>query len=330
MRIHFAVAAWGDTHVGLLEEVLIPALLAPRNLPALGDPQRCEFTVYTRRADIDRIEAALAPIRSMMPAWCAVIDTEVPADGNRHASCSAAHEMAIRRAYEWGAALVALPPDLVVSNNLIDTLERCAAHGAHVVHAIGVRLNVEIVGQFLAPIRRRADGILDIQPRTLVELGMQYLHPINDFHRWQGGGPHLEPSMMLWRARGGLLARCFHLHPLFIRPQVMPARFTGTVDADFALLTVPDFGQHVVLTDSDAGCMFGLDNLDKTYPAPVAKGDVDGVRQWASGQNTNALHRWLIGHEIRLHGDDARSDDWAAASDETERVVAAILGGLPA
>lgn len=137
--------------------------------------------------------------------------------------------------------------------------------------------------------------------------------------------------MMLWRARGGLLARCFHLHPVFIRPQALPERFEGTVDADFALRTAPDFSRHAVLNDSDAGCMFGLDTLDKTYPAPVAKGDVAGVRQWASGQNTNELHRWLLSHEIRLHASDiAGWATWANASEEAQDVVAAIREGLPA
>lgn len=325
---HFAVPAWGDQHVGLMLNVMIPSLLAPGNLPALADPSRCRFVVYTSREDLERIEAspALAAVRRLMPTWCTAFDTSTPPDGNRHAPASAAYATALRLAHEDGAALVIPPPDCVVSDGLIATLQAHAAAGTRVVHTLGLRLEVRSTDPFM--VLRNPDGALCLTPRELVTIALQRLHPINALHFWDECDPGLEPSVMLWVAPGGLLARCFHLHPVMIRPTALPDRFDGTVDWDFALRAAPDFADHAVLADSDAGCLFGLDYPDKTYPAAVARGDVDGVRRWSSGQNANDLHRWLLTHEVRIHAGDVERTvpgaGWREASEKARRVIADI------
>ena len=46
-----------------------------------------------------------------------------------------------------------------------------------------------------------------------------------------------------------MLLRCFHLHPLMVKPQGPLAEFKSTIDDDLALRACPDSSRDYVVTD---------------------------------------------------------------------------------
>ncbi len=99
------------------------------------------------------------------------------------------------------------------------------------------------------------------------------------------------PYQIYWK-RAGLVARCFHMHPLLIWGN---KSFNGTVDDD----CVNNFRieQSYVVTDSDEIACFELS------PSGYIWGQKPGghnVADWAR-RKTNAMHRWFFKHECHIH-----------------------------
>jgi hypothetical protein len=333
-----AMPAWGERHVGLMLDVALPSLLAPGNLP-MFDSKGVELRVYTSARDIHRIGSSgvLERIRASGVRTTGEVMPSVVLDSDdRHAPASWAFAHALRYAFEIEAAMLPLPPDAVYADGFLSILRNAVEHGTRVVHVAGLRTRMDAM---MADAVECRDGVIQLSPRELAGHALSNLHPCMVSHLWGLGDdqdrshllPPLQPSQLLWAVGGGgLLIRSFHPHPALIRPSVMPSAFDGTVDMDFALKTVHDLGGHVVLMDSDVGCLYSL------YPEGFDVGGThqrtpESVASWAHPPNVNALHLWAVRHEIRVHhGDLERSvpaAEWRAVSDRAKSVIDTVLEG---
>lgn len=324
---HIAIPAWAG-HVGLMLDVLLPSLLAPGNLPALGDKPASRVTIYTAAEDSARIEAShmLALLRGILPVFVVEIPIDTTTARGIYGPSTAAYADAMRTAHAMDAAFVAIPPDAVFSDGLLASLQAQAEAGARCVHTSGIRLDIMKARDFLMACRG-PDWVLALSPRQMVIVALGALHHSNSVHLWDGEGDFL-PSNLIWPIDGGdgLLVRCFHSYPAMIRPACMPGEFGVTLDDDFAAKAVPDLSQHVVLQDSDAGCAFELSPADKRLAGQTSRG-VDGVRAWLPN-SANGLHRWTARHSIKLHAGDIERTIPGAAWRAAEARAAAIMGEI--
>ena len=131
-------------------------------------------------------------------------------------------------------------------------LEALARSGKSVVHMSGIRLDRDGVVPELADRYSEERAVLSLAPRDLVGIGLRHLHPIarsHFFNEYDGG---LMPANLAWSVGDeGVLLRCFHLHPLMVKPQGPLAEFKSTIDDDLALRACPDSSRDYVVTDSD-------------------------------------------------------------------------------
>src|SRR6185295_17779718 len=140
---YFIVVVWGERYVDYLLNFCIPALLAPRNLPALHNSGN-RLVVVTTVEDWQRMSqskqfAALRP-----HAEPAFLELPPPReDESVYDRMSAGHRLATRCAFRDKAYGVLLTPDLLLSDGSVETIQRLAADGAQVVLAAALRYGEE-------------------------------------------------------------------------------------------------------------------------------------------------------------------------------------------
>src|SRR5258708_35970010 len=73
--------AWGETYVGELLSITLPALLAPSNLPHVASVVPCELVVLTEHASFSRIlsDPSILRIQQLCRVRLIEIDDLIPA-----------------------------------------------------------------------------------------------------------------------------------------------------------------------------------------------------------------------------------------------------------
>jgi len=251
IRFFFVTPVWGVNHLGLFLEIGLPSLLAPGNLPGLSYPSGCRFLIYTRECD----EASLvhADVFKRLNAVMPVEVHRIPEPlSYPHAVMSDCHMAALQVADTEDATTVFIPPDCVWAHGSMANMERLAKAGKSLVHISGIRLERDAMVPLLREYLSKDRCTVDIGSRTLVSLGLAHLHPIAMLHFWNEHAGGLMPANLYWTVPGeGLALRCFHLHPLMVKPQKKFARFKSTIDDDLGPSACPDESGDYVVTDSD-------------------------------------------------------------------------------
>jgi hypothetical protein len=319
----FSTPVWGSGHVGLFLNVGLPSLLAPGNLPGLTDDPNNRYLIYTRseyERDI-RVAHSYRRLASILAVEIIPISEEIQVPHHTMSNC---HADSLRRAEEANAAAVFIPPDCVWSDRSMVRLETLARSGKSVVHISGIRLNRDgVVPEFAA--RYSEDRtVLTLEPRELADIGLRHLHRITRSHFFDEYGGELMPANLVWSVEDeGLLLRCFHLHPLLVKPQVSQAEFESTIDDDLALRACPDSGRDYVVTDSDELLTFEMSSPSHVVGTVCPKGSIEGIAAWKE-YGTNNRHRELIRHCIRIHSQPLTDRLWRAKEIESSKVIDAV------
>jgi hypothetical protein len=322
---HILVPVWGTAYCDLFTQVSLPSQLAPGNLPCLPHKERCLYHVITRPEDIARIERSQAwqRLRSLMPVR---IDLRTDRQPSSYETMSAYLRDAIAFADDSNAASLFFNADLVFADGAGRTLIRCVQTGRRVVFTTGIRLLKETV----VPQIRQAglDGLtISLTPQALAAIAMRNLHPLTRQNIWNQPGTFV-PATILWQvADEGLLARCFHLHPLLVWPERKHVHFRGTVDDDFVAAACPRSETDYVVTDSDELLMCEISAASPPLDARSNKGKIDDVANWAES-NTDERHRLLAKFPIRIHAGAMTEPLWSAAEHDSSLVIDAALKDL--
>ena len=223
---------------------------------------------------------------------------------NPYITMSDCHREIMRLAAAQDVPAVFPSPDHVWGDGSMVGMERLAEAGKTAIHLAGVRLDRDLFVKNLGE-WRSADGTLVIPPRELVKLALAHRHRIAQLHFWEKAdadiGDQLNPSNLFWLVgNDGLVAHCFHLHPLMVHAEVRDIEFSGTIDDDLVSLACPDLSRQYVVPDSDEIVNFEISGPEHTIPASCMKGSIASVCHWAIFQ-TNPLHRHLFRQAIKLH-----------------------------
>lgn len=159
----------------------------------------------------------------------------------------------------------------------------------------------------------------------LVRLMLAYAHPITTALFWDA--PHFSrwPSHLYWRVgRDGLLARCFHLHPLMVRPVRRDVLPSTTIDDQYVTHACPDPADVYVVKDSDemVGVSLNAKAEDVGEMRPESA-SVFRVVGWAREATTH-LQRELATHRIRFHAGDLGAE-WEPVERASDDVIESLL-----
>ena len=322
---HILVPVWGAAYCETFTQISLPSQLAAGNLPHLPHKDRCLYHVITRPEDAEQIQgtAAWQHLQSLMPVR---IDLRTDRQRTSYETMSAYLRDAIAFSDDNDAASLFFNADLVFSEGTVETLIRSVRDGNRVVFTTGIRLTKETVATEIKRFKT-GDAVISLKPAELATVAMRNLHPLTRQNIWTEPGTFV-PATIFWQVgTEGLLARCFHLHPLLVWPECKHVHFQGTVDDDFVSMACPRAETDHVIADSSDLLMCEISAGSPPLETRTRKGAVDDVADWAES-NTDERHRLLAKVPIRIHTGSMTETAWSMASKESSRVIDAVLSEL--
>jgi hypothetical protein len=326
--IHVIIPVWGAAYTRFFLEIGLPSLLAPGNLPALSRADGHLMHIFTTAADRDTIvsSSAWTLTQSLLDCRIDVMGRDLVVVGQPHLTMSNCHREAIAYADTRAAAMMFYNPDIVLADGGMAALVRLLERGKRAIQVVGLRLLKEEVVPLLMERHVAHDGTaIVVSPRELMALAMRHLHPISKMHLYDESGLDLMPQEVFWRAgEEGLVARCFHIHPILVYPRVPNAPFTTTVDDDYLRAACPDADDEYVIADSDEFCLCELSAMQRGVTGlPRTMTDLD-IARWA-WTNARPHHFEHFCRRIILHAGRNNEAEWQAAAARSDDGVARIL-----
>ena len=329
--IHKIIPVWGSAYTRCLIEIGLPALLAPGNLPALGRHEGNLCHIVTTADDRAAIECAsvFRPLADVIDVRFETIDSVCKVSEDRHAWQSYCYRIGMAAANERGAAMVFLNPDVVVADGGLNSLVMLLHRGKRAVQVLGIRLVKEtvvpaLISQFTSKDRTQ----LIITPRQLIALAMAHLHPLTKMHLYDAPECDLVPSALFWRVGlEGMVARCFHLHPMLVHPRVSNAAFSTTIDDDYLRAACPSPDDEHVVVDSDEFCACELSGLERGSKGLSRMEPDNDVAQWAWAAAKPHHFENFVRH-IVLRGDLNDEVKWREVCAQADGAVGRILQGV--
>ena len=324
----FVTPVWGETHCRLFADVGAPSLMAPNNLPSIAGSSHI-FEIYCK--DEDREDLRNSASVRQLEATVDVRYERIPSSFEvaNHTMMSDCHRKSMINARENGECAVFVPPDCVWSNGTIRELSRILGDDEiRIVHISGLRTDqTQMIPALQQWYREQDHAVLEIDPRNLVRAGLKSLHTIARMHFFNEYEEDLMPANLYWRIDDtALLARCFHLHPLAVRPDKHSDQFQSTIDDDLPL-SVKNSRAHYVVSDSDQFVTFEISSPLHEIHCALSKGSIEDVIHWAE-YGTNSAHRKLIESNILIHGADVAPETLAMVRHEAGEVVDEVLSRL--
>jgi putative glycosyltransferase (TIGR04372 family) len=342
-RFQFVVAVWGKPYLDMLLEVSLPSFMAPGNIPSCVQYGTLRFRFYTRPEDVLQIESHQSYRDLTQYAETAVLPllaTDQFENRNRYDVMALCHGSEIVDAVKHGAVLSVLSPDCVVSDGSLAAGCRYVCEGDKAVLVAGPRAELDSV----VPILQRdffdaRSRTIRLSSRQLVGLAVRHLHPMSKILLWDAKLFSKFPSAVYWRAgQASLLARYFHLHPLFVdlagaRPE---AARCGTVDGSLIQMAGIRREAIRVITDSDDIAVIELSRLDHDPMGSVPSAALcktARVIRWAATYADTVHRDYFIRHNIRFQGDGdidwARVEAKVAADIRIIRYTLILLNAFP-
>lgn len=322
---HFATPVWGRAYTDLFVKVGLPTLLAEGNLPAVSARTSCRYRIFTTEDDAPLIEKAnsVHRLKDLMDVEISLIADGGSPDYEKASRC---FERSIQQAGAVGAALVSMSPDAIVSAGSLERVLALVDGGKRLILTAVPRVS-KTPGTIdrLLDHCSSSDRSISMTGPQMVEFALSCLHPISRslFHDCENFNSH--PSHLYWRVGDeGLVARCFHMHPLCIVPDYEAARFRSTIDDDYVRLAFPDPETVHVVADSDEifvaelsapSHLVGNDSAGKFTAAAVAS--------WAE-RHANSMHRHMFDTSIRVHRKPMSQAVWRNAEVEADRTAGEI------
>jgi hypothetical protein len=314
---YFLTPVWGESYTKTYIETVIPAQLAPGNLPALRSEPGCRYIIYTTPEDAERIRSSnvFDALSACMPLSFEWITDRINVVHDTMTDC---FRRGIAAAESAGAAVLFLTPDLVFADGSFAAIKKLSNRGRDVVFIPGIRTIKFGVSADLQAFRHNCS--IEVSPRELMRIAFDNLHPLADSSWWDEGDGNLIPANLYWRvANEGIVGRCFHLHPVFVNSQRKNVTFFSTVDGDYIAAACPDDSHDYVVTNSDEISAVELSDPDRFFEMGFSKGSVKEVIRWAE-LFTDKRHRKLFDETIRMHSGISDVARWT----ETERRAADV------
>ncbi len=135
----------------------------------------------------------------------------------------------------------------------------------------------------------------------------------------------LSLAALYWRVgEEGLLAHCFHLHPILVYPRVKNAPFTKTIDGDYLEAACPDPADTYIITDSDEFSAWELSDVERRVKTISRAQPLRDVVKWIREQTT-PRHRILVKSTIRIHTGPADEGAWRQTEREADGAIGKLL-----
>lgn len=333
MRNLFTVILWGEDYVQPFLRACLPTLLSPGNLGGEARERGSRFLIVTTRQDAARIRTSpiFAALQNHIEVEFLIISR--PGGANKYAALSRQQMKAIRRSAAFDTIFF-LYPDFVFSDGTIGRALKRLASGYEAVALPIPRVVEERLVPELARFGIPGQPGIAIPPTAFTELATRCLHPSHSSYTWANPEMSEYPSTLLWEApNGGMLFRCFHLHPLAMRVQhhreTYNAQFRVSLDEEYFPRVFPDSNGVYCIPDSHEGavCSLSPGSFRVSRIPSWQKPNVLFLARWAESA-TSTLHRQFVTHAYRWCCGPVNTESWQAVEQASQDNVQPILDRL--
>jgi len=322
-----ATAVWGQWHLDMHFNVNLPTLLAPGNLPALAADCDITYVIYTRKADVRRVEEARETnaLRRFMS-----VDIRLLSDADVKDPIATHHKvwsLITQAAAAEGSLVLLMPPDVAWSDNSFAAVAQRLKRGERAVFMTYLRAESSTFVPALLQ-RRPKDQLANAVPAAeMVELCVRSLHPLMAAYLRNSNYFPYHPEMALWAVpHEGFLVRVmaremFLFDPGYFRLNnvALPAQRLKPGEASF-------------LTDSDQLFGVSLATLGKDaawYTTPRKADPIEIAGWWLTYDSP--VNDFVASQKVRWHFAPVSEQKWRAkefASDLFMRRAAAAREGM--
>ncbi|NUB05041.1 hypothetical protein FW320_02385 [Azospirillum sp. Vi22] len=309
-NLHFIMAVWGESYTDVFIDVVLPSQLSDNNLPALQHRQAYTYKIYTTADDAKTIQAspAFQQLAEVMPAEIHVIHPEqnahIKTASVRHLMGSL-HKRAIQEAARDNAFLAFLAPDAILSDGSFAAIEKRMLEGMEMVLISGIRVTKETALPAIRARYRRPDGTIHMDAADLTDCAFEFPHRYTQVLTWGAERFCSQwPSQTFWFVPpAGILAHCWHLHPILVKASTETDSFLGTIDGDYIERAGTQLERIHVIQDSDEACLIEISRADheKTLLDTSAAFSMEKFLSWGQ-HSTNAFHRTFVDRPILFKG----------------------------
>jgi hypothetical protein len=322
IALQVIIPVWGERFVRDFLDVVLPLHQSPENVSALARRPGSAYIVYTRQRDVSLLERepSFQRMRRLVDTQIRIIPEPISVP---HEAMSDCYRDALAKTKAGNVGFVFLAADSIIADGTFGALGALADSGKRCVFVAGPRVVAEGFSAAIRDQRSAFDEAIAIPPREMTKLGLAHLHPISSSHCWDSDFFNTHPSHLYWNIEDeGLLARCFHLHPILVRP-VDNVNFRKTIDDDYIVYACPDPETIHIVTDSDEICAFSMTPRDVKIGNEWPHRSSAAYVAWWSYRFTKPEHFTLAEKVVHIHA-GRTSPKWKTAEQESIDVLADI------
>lgn len=317
-KLLMVTAVWGDWHIDVFQNINLPTMMSPKNLPALAEICDIHYVIYTSVSDRSRIGAMtnltlrLAALTSLE---IRVLDDETLK--NPIAAHHLAWTLAIEEARQNEQLILLMPPDVAWANNSFHTVGKLLAQGYTAIFMTYLRAEEE---SFMAALRAEplaSDSSRVITPERMVELCIDSLHPLMATYLADSEFFPIHPEMIVWPVSGeGLLLRILAREMFLFDPR--------TVELNKQQLPNTPIrpGEGYFISDSDELFAVSLAPLGKDadwHRYPHKANPVD-IGAWWNAYDS-ASNDFVVSHRLRWHYAPVTEAKWRAVERRSDLLI---------
>ncbi len=307
-RVRLLIPVWGVSYVRQFADLALCTLLADGNLPELGAKTDLEVYLLTGSQYVPEFASSIKRIEKICPVRVVQIDDLLG---------SSLYGFTLTLAYVRGmnaegphvtnTHFVFMNSDFLLAENSLRTLTEQILGGRNCILAPSFRAVAERVEPFLRA--RKTNGIISVQPRDLVRIALNDLHPticaktINQDVLYS-----YYPNQFYYRIDNHtILARHFLLFMLCIKPQKAMQAANTYCDYGFVPELCPG-DDFTVLGDSDDFFMLeSQTGAHENEHIGFGKPDIAVAANYLQSFTTRE-HRLYSSHDIIVHDQDLPPD----------------------
>jgi hypothetical protein len=326
-RLTMATAVWGDWHLDMHFNVNMPTLLAPGNLPALAEHCDMTYVIFTRAADVERIDNAPA-IEALRRVMSVEIKLLTEADlKDPIAAHHKAWNLVTEAAAADGSLVLLMPPDVAWAENCFASVVKRLKRGERATFMTYLRAEGTSFVEALLERKPKGEIVNAVPAREMVELCVRSLHPLMAAYLRDSDYFPIHPEMILWAVPGeGFAVRVLAREMFVFDP--------GYFHLNYASLPAKrlNAGEASFLADSDELFAVSLAPLgkDAAWHINPRRADPIEIAGWWMTYDS-PVNDFMAAHKIRWHFAEVTEAKWRAkerASDLFVRRTAAAREGM--
>ena len=325
MNFHFITPVWGEAYIDLYLNIVLPTQLSPGNLLAFRNEPGAIYKIHTTTEGAEAIvsSSVYLVLSQVMEIQIKVFNySKEIYESCKYKLMNYCHQHAVIEANQTDSVLIILTADAIFSDGAFSTLKQKAYEGKQALMIMGISVVKEtFVPLFVEQYISQQEPTVKVSCQELVKLSLEHIHPVMKRFFWDSPEYHGCAANVYWSVKDqGFIARCFHLHPLMIKPMIKTVLPLNTIDFYYLEKACPSIDDIYVVEDSDEIVVFEISSLhEKDWHYNSDGLTIEKIVGWAK-DNTTFLHREFSKHKIRMHSQYIHQKDWENVEKETDEI----------